>query len=342
MRERLGSASGGQASRGELAVGRARARRAARGGRECAGCAFGRCRERAGKVAARAGEGGRTPRGSCKRPREGIRAYAQCSASCPWPSTRASSWAGSSFSSCGRGARRSRRERVSDDGVRRDRRRARWEDGRGRPVANATPRADRRACHRFRRTHTSSHFAVVSTMCASKSACRFAGSSILLARNRVSHPMVSRTGRTARAFGMPAEGASRPKRPANVKQPVFPTFPAVVWSKYFAFSFLFARRRCSACPACRSSQSARARGVRAARGPARGARGESAEPRSRASGKIPRESRRKPRFREIERREIAVARLPPDRAFRIPRVNVNVNEGEHVRRRGDGSGALSV
>ena len=226
VRERLGSASGGQASRGELAVGRARARRAARGGRECAGCAFGRCRERAGKVAARAGEGGRTPRGSCKRPREGTRAYAQCSASCPWPSTRASSWAGSSFSSCGRGARRSRRERVSDDGVRRDRRRARWEDGRGRPVANATPRADRRACHRFRRTHTSSHFAVVSTMCASKSACRFAGSSILLARNRVSHPMVSRTGRTARAFGMPAESASRPERPANViKNPSSQRFP---------------------------------------------------------------------------------------------------------------------
>ena len=210
-------------------------------------------------------------------------------------------------------------------------------------MANATPRADRRACHRFRRTHTSSHFAVVSTMCASKSACRFAGSSILLARNRVSHPMVSRTGRTARAFGMPAEGASRPKRPANVIKPVFERFPRrQKFRPPFVTFALFARRRCSACPAYRSSQSARARGVRAARGPARGARGESAEPRSRASGKIPRESRRKPRFREIERREIAVARLPPDRAFRIPRVNVNVNEGEHVRRRGDGSGALSV
>jgi hypothetical protein len=63
----------------------------------------------------------------------------------------------------------------------------------------------------FRRTHTSSHFAVVSTMCASKSACRFAGSSILLARNRVSHPMVSRTGRTARALGMPAKVTTRAK-----------------------------------------------------------------------------------------------------------------------------------
>ena len=199
-------------------------------------------------------------------------------------------------------------------------------------MANATPRADRRACHRFRRTHTSSHFAVVSTMCASKSACRFAGSSILLARNQVSHPMVSRTGRTARAFGMPAEGASRPKRPANVIKPVIERFPRRQKFRppFFAFA-LFARRRCSACPAYRSSQSARARGVRAARGPARGARGESAEPRSRASGKNPRESRRKPRFREIEHREIAVARLPPDRAFRIPRVPLAASLQERGR-----------
>ena len=67
----------------------------------------------------------------------------------------------------------------------------------------------------FRRTHTSSHFAVVSTMCASKSACRFAGSSILLARNRVSHPMVSRTGRTARALGMPAKVTDESENPSS-------------------------------------------------------------------------------------------------------------------------------
>ena len=137
-RERLGR---GRRRARELAVGRARARRAR--GRECAGSVFGRCREGAGRVAARAGEGGRTPRGSCKRPREGIRAYAQCSASCPWPSTRASWWAGSSFSSCGRRTRRSRRERVSDDGARRDGRRGTGEDGRRRPRPNASPRPDR-------------------------------------------------------------------------------------------------------------------------------------------------------------------------------------------------------
>jgi hypothetical protein len=56
---------------------------------------------------------------------------------------------------------------------------------------------------------------VVSTMCASKSACRFAGSSILLARNRVSHPMVSRTGRTARALGMPAKVTDESENPSS-------------------------------------------------------------------------------------------------------------------------------
>lgn len=47
-------------------------------------------------------------------------------------------------------------------------------------------------------THTSSHFACVRTMCDSNSACRFAGSSILLARKRVSHPMAVACGRAGR------------------------------------------------------------------------------------------------------------------------------------------------
>lgn len=50
----------------------------------------------------------------CREARRGaVSVYAQWSASCPWSSIRASSWAGSSFSSCERPARQSGREGVS-------------------------------------------------------------------------------------------------------------------------------------------------------------------------------------------------------------------------------------
>ena len=100
---------------------------------------------------------------------------------------------------------------------RRTARRASRDRGRRKEASEAErlPTARSRSGDGFRRTHTSSHFAVVSTMCASKSACRFAGSSILLARNRVSHPMVSRTGRTARALGMPAKVTDESENPSS-------------------------------------------------------------------------------------------------------------------------------
>ena len=96
MRDGLGPSGAGSRGRARSRPRGARARRARwRWGREGSGAHGER----------RGARGGRLPRGgslSRSAQRGRIRAYAQCSASCPWPSTRASSWAGSSFSSCER------------------------------------------------------------------------------------------------------------------------------------------------------------------------------------------------------------------------------------------------
>ena len=205
-----GSASGEAASR---SVARARDR-AARDRREFAGGEFGRVRERAGRVAARKAQGGRLPRGSflAQRSREGIarthsalhlvlgpvpvRLGGLVPVFLPADDGRDEAGARGSATTA-HGATGVAGQGKTEGGVR----------------GRTPPHGPIAGGDGFRRTHTSSHFAVVSTMCASKSACRFAGSSILLARNRVSHPMVSRTGRTARALGMPAKVTGRERKP---------------------------------------------------------------------------------------------------------------------------------